>query len=109
MSSYLFVAKSANIAPTANCENSNCTKDFFEVPRMTTDPPISTAKPEPKPTPDIESDADELFEDGEFVSLSDESEKENIRRDARRKIEIYWEKRRLREQLEDFDESEFDF
>lgn len=76
---------------------------------MTTDPPISTAKPEPKPTPDIESDADELFEDGEFVSLSDESEKENIRRDARRKIEIYWEKRRLREQLEDFDESEFDF
>ena len=76
---------------------------------MTTEPPIPAAKPEPKPTPDIESDADELFEDGEFVSLSDESEKENIRRDARRKIEIYWEKRRLREQLEDFDESEFDF
>ena len=76
---------------------------------MTTEPPILTAKPEPKSTPDIESDADELFEEGEFVSLSDESEKENVRRDARRKIEIYWEKRRLREQLEDFDETEFDF
>lgn len=76
---------------------------------MTTEPPKPTTKPEPKPTPDIEGDADELFEESEFVSLSDESEKENIRRDARRKIEIYWEKRRLREQLEDFDESEFDF
>lgn len=76
---------------------------------MTTEPPKPAAKPETKPTPDIEGDADEIFEEGEFVSLSDESEKENIRRDARRKIEIYWEKRRLREQLEDFDESEFDF
>lgn len=70
-------------------------------------------KPAPKTesqnTAEIETDADDLFEDGEFAALPEDGEKESIRRDARRKIEIYWEKRRLREQFEDFDESEFGF
>lgn len=72
-----------------------------------------TAKPAVKPdsqnSTEIEHDADDIFEEGEFVSLADGIEKETIRRDARRKIEIYWEKRRLREQFEDFDDSEFGF
>ena len=76
---------------------------------MANEIPKPAVKPETQNTPEIESDADDVFEDGEFVSLADETEKETIRRDARRKIEIYWEKRRLREQFEDFDESEFDF
>jgi hypothetical protein len=58
---------------------------------------------------EIEHDAEELFEDGEFVPIPDSLEKESIRRDARRKIEIYWEKKRLRDQFEDFDDSEFGF
>ncbi len=70
----------------------------------------TATKAEPQTSTEIESDADELFEDGEFNALPDGIEKEEtIRRDARRKIEIYWEKRHLREQFEDFDESEFGF
>ena len=76
---------------------------------MANETPKPAVKPDTQNTPEIENDADDVFEDGEFVSLADETEKEVIRRDARRKIEIYWEKRRLREQFEDFDESEFDF
>lgn len=56
-----------------------------------------------------ETEHDDLFEDNEYASFSDSVEKEIIKRDARRKIEIYWEKKRLKEQLDDFDESEFDF
>jgi hypothetical protein len=59
--------------------------------------------------PEIEQDDDDLFEDNEYVALSDGIEKETIKRDARRKIEIYWEKKRLKEQFDDFDESEFGF
>lgn len=66
-------------------------------------------KPESPNTAEIEHDADELFEDSEFAVLPEAIEKETIRRDARRKIEIYWEKKRLKEQFEDFDESEFGF
>lgn len=66
-------------------------------------------KTESQSTTDIESDGDDIFEDGEFAVLPDGIEKESIRRDARRKIEIYWEKKRLKEQFDDFDESEFGF
>jgi hypothetical protein len=41
--------------------------------------------------------------------VSDAIEKETTTRDARRKIEIYWEKKQLKEQFDDFDESEFGF
>jgi hypothetical protein len=54
-------------------------------------------------------DADELFESTEIPAAIPDSEPSSISRDARRKIEIYWEKKRLREQFDDFDESEFGF
>jgi hypothetical protein len=58
----------------------------------------------------IESeDDDDIFDAGDYVALPDGLEEETIKRDARRKIEIYWEKKLLREQFEDFDESEFGF
>jgi hypothetical protein len=55
-----------------------------------------------------DQDLDDIFEDSEFA-VSDAIEKEASKRDARRKIEIYWEKKQLKEQFEDFDESEFGF
>lgn len=54
-------------------------------------------------------DEDDIFDDTEYATLADGVEKETIKRDARRKIEIYWEKKQLRELFEDFDESEFGF
>lgn len=70
-------------------------------------------KPEQKnDTPsnkELDADADDALEEGEYLALPDSLDKESIRRDARRKIEIYWEKKRLREQFDDFDESEFGF
>jgi hypothetical protein len=68
-----------------------------------------TVKSDAKITPEIENDADGMFEEGEFVPLPDETDKAIVSRDARRKIEIYVEKRRLKEQFEDFDDSEFGF
>jgi hypothetical protein len=77
--------------------------------RMANETSKPAAKPETQTTTDIETDADDVFEEGEFISLNEEADKDTIRRDARRKIEIYWEKRRLKEQFEDFDDSEFGF
>lgn len=56
----------------------------------------------------VDHDDEQLFEDGEDV-YSDTVIKSDSKMDARRKIEIYWEKKQLREQFEDFDESEFGF
>ncbi|PPC90744.1 MAG: hypothetical protein CTY34_06595 [Methylobacter sp.] len=56
----------------------------------------------------VDHDDEQLFEDGEEV-YSDSTVKSDSKMDARRKIEIYWEKKQLREQFEDFDESEFGF
>jgi hypothetical protein len=60
-------------------------------------------------TTEPDDDADDLFDNGEFGSLPLNLDEETVKRDARRKIEIYWEKKRLREQFEDFDDSEFGF
>lgn len=68
----------------------------------------SAAKASTPSTTEPDHDDDDIF-DAEFVSLPEGLEKETIKRDARRKIEIYWEKKQLREQFEDFDESEFGF
>ncbi len=68
----------------------------------------SAAKPGAPTTPETDTD-DDIFEGGEYVSLSESIEEETVKRDSRRKIEIYWEKKRLKEQFEDFDESEFGF
>jgi hypothetical protein len=68
--------------------------------------------------PEIEKskhDADVEIEDydlhliDEYISFPTEDEKAVKKMAARRKIEMYWEKKRLREQLGDFDEDELDF
>lgn len=60
-------------------------------------------------TTEPDTDDDDLFDNGDYASLSVNLDEETNKRDARRKIEIYWEKKRLKEQFEDFDESEFGF
>jgi hypothetical protein len=69
----------------------------------------STAKPGAPSNPETDTDDEDIFESGEYVSLSESLEEETVKRDSRRKIEIYWEKKRLKEQFDDFDESEFGF
>lgn len=69
----------------------------------------SAAKPGAPTTLETDTDDDDIFEGGDYVSLSESIEEETVKRDSRRKIEIYWEKKRLKEQFEDFDESEFGF
>ncbi|MFZ2449653.1 MAG: hypothetical protein WAW36_03940 [Methylovulum miyakonense] len=73
--------------------------------KTSTKSPAKTSAPS---TTEPDQDDDDIF-DADFVSLPESLEKETIKRDARRKIEIYWEKKQLREQFEDFDESEFGF
>ncbi len=75
---------------------------------MTKITPKSVAKTSTPSTTEPDHDDDDIF-DADFVSLPESLEKETIKRDARRKIEIYWEKKQLREQFDDFDESEFGF
>ncbi|SJM93718.1 PA3496 family putative envelope integrity protein [Crenothrix polyspora] len=55
-----------------------------------------------------DQDIDDIFEDGEYA-VSEVIEKEALKTDARRRIEIYWEKKQLKDQFDDFDESEFGF
>lgn len=54
-------------------------------------------------------DDDDLFDNSEFSALPENLEKETIKKDARRKIEIYWEKKRLKELFDDISDSEIDF
>jgi hypothetical protein len=56
-----------------------------------------------------DTENEDLYEGGEFTSLTESVEEVDVKRDTRRKIELYWEKKRLKEQFEDFDESEFGF
>lgn len=69
----------------------------------------SAATAEPQDSPEIEQEDTEILEDSEFSSLAVGVDEDSVKRDARRKIEIYWEKKRLKEQFDDFDESEFGF
>ncbi len=59
-----------------------------------------------KPDTDID---DDVFDGADVVSLSGGFKEDTAKTDARRKIEIYWEKRRLKELFEDLDESEIGF
>ena len=58
---------------------------------------------------DVDTDDDDVFEGTEFASLTENSDEDSVKRDARRKIEIYWEKKRLKELFDDIDESELGF
>ncbi len=69
----------------------------------------STAKSSASKKQETDTDEDDIFEGGDFISLTESVEEQTVKRDTRRKIEIYWEKKRLKEQFDDFDESEFGF
>ena len=57
---------------------------------------------------DMETD-DDLYEGGELASLTKSLEEESTKINARRKIEIHWEKKRLKELFDDISDSEIDF
>jgi len=72
----------------------------------------STSQPSllQKNNTDTDMDTDEdLYEGGEFASLNESLEEESTKKNARRKIEIHWEKKRLKELFDDISESEIDF
>ena len=52
---------------------------------------------------------DDLYEGGELASLTKSLEEESTKKNARRKIEIHWEKKRLKELFDDISDSEIDF
>ncbi|PPC91659.1 MAG: hypothetical protein CTY34_03035 [Methylobacter sp.] len=57
-----------------------------------------------------EVEIDEDFEmSDDFINFPTESEKAAKKMAARRKIEMYWEKKRLQEQLGDLDDLDLDF
>ena len=57
---------------------------------------------------DMDTD-DDLYEGGELASLTESLEEESTKKNARRKIEIHWEKKRLKELFDDISDSEIDF
>jgi hypothetical protein len=58
---------------------------------------------------DLDIDSFDLGLGNEYVALPSESEKAAKKLAARRKIELYWEKKRLQEQLGDFSDEDIDF
>ncbi|CAA9891104.1 conserved hypothetical protein [Candidatus Methylobacter favarea] len=60
---------------------------------------------------DVEIDIEEfdLSLNDEDITLPQENDRGVKKMAARRKIEMYWEKKRLQEQLSDFDELDLDF
>lgn len=80
-----------------------------EIDKMAKISSKSAAIAEPQGNAEIESEDNETIDDNDFSSLAGGLDNDSIKRDSRRKIEIYWEKKRLKEQFDDFDESEFGF
>ncbi|HEY8038091.1 MAG: PA3496 family putative envelope integrity protein [Methylobacter sp.] len=58
---------------------------------------------------DLDIESFDLGLSNEYITLPNESERAAKKMAARRKIELYWEKKRLQEQLGDFDEEDLDF
>ncbi len=58
---------------------------------------------------DLDAEGFDLGLSSEYITLPNESERAAKKMAARRKIELYWEKKRLKEQLGDFDEDDLDF
>lgn len=58
---------------------------------------------------DVDLDIDGLDLGGDYITLPSESESAAKKMAARRKIELYWEKKRLQEQLGDFYDEDIDF
>ncbi len=58
---------------------------------------------------DLDIDGFDLGLGNEYIALPTESERAAKKLAARRKIELYWEKKRLQEQLGDFTDEDIDF
>jgi hypothetical protein len=58
---------------------------------------------------DLDIEGLDLGLSGEYITLPNESERSAKKMAARRKIELYWEKKRLQEQLGDFYDEDIDF
>lgn len=69
----------------------------------------SAPKGSAQTTTEPDTDDEDIFDTGDYVTLPVNLDEETVKRDSRRKIEIYWEKKRLKEQFDDFDDSEFGF
>jgi hypothetical protein len=74
---------------------------------------VSSIKLDPEKTSDSNAPVDlddiDLSSSEEDTGLSLDDELANKKLVARRKIEMYWEKKRLQEQLGDLEEVDFDF
>jgi hypothetical protein len=58
---------------------------------------------------DLDIEGFDLGLSSEYITLPNESERAAKKMAARRKIELYWEKKRLQEQLGDFYDEDIDF
>ncbi|MCX7107689.1 MAG: hypothetical protein NTV66_09010 [Methylococcales bacterium] len=58
---------------------------------------------------DADTDDDDIYEGSDLISLAEDIEEKTVKLDSRRKLEIYLEKKRLKDQFDDIDESEFGF
>lgn len=58
---------------------------------------------------DLDIEGFDLGLSSDYITLPNESERAAKKMAARRKIELYWEKKRLQEQLGDFDDEDLDF
>lgn len=58
---------------------------------------------------DLDIEGFDLGLSSEYITLPNESERAAKKMAARRKIELYWEKKRLQEQLGDFYDEDLDF
>jgi hypothetical protein len=58
---------------------------------------------------DLDIEGFDLGLSSEYITLPNESERSAKKMAARRKIELYWEKKRLQEQLGDFYDEDIDF
>jgi hypothetical protein len=58
---------------------------------------------------DLDIDGFDLGLGNEYIALPSEAENAAKKLAARRKIELYWEKKRLQEQLGDFSDEDIDF
>lgn len=58
---------------------------------------------------DLDVEGFDLGLSSEYITLPSESERAAKKVAARRKIELYWEKKRLQEQVGDFNDEDLDF
>lgn len=89
-------------------KSSKAVSDNSFLDNATPDEPV----PEPEKTgnkSEIDLDVEDFDLSEEYIILPTENDKVSKKMAARRKIEMYWEKKRLKEQLGDYEELDLDF